>query len=193
MHGASAAHRTALVSGKSHIKFGLRGEKKGKKEKKEKKKDWKRVRTFRRDETPPAAAAAWLILLLNPLPGKATCFRCGGAICAGMLAPCAGRRRTTNMGAPECDRQTGRQTVRQTANGSASRTWPKHLPAPRFVCTRGCRWCAQQRRDSLCFWLLIMEYRTAGIVGSAFKLILSIDHDSLAVLTLTQPRRVTSR
>lgn len=148
MHGASAAHRTALVSGKSHIKFGLRGEKK--------KKDWKRVRTFRRDETPPAAAA-WLILLLNSLPGKATCFRCGGAICAGMLVPCAGRCRTTNMGAPECDRQTGRQTVRQTANGSASRTWPKHLPAPRFVCKRGCRWCAQQRRDSLCFWLLIME------------------------------------
>lgn len=47
MHGASAAHRTALISGKIHIKFGSARE-----EKKKKKKDWKCVRTFNQDETP---------------------------------------------------------------------------------------------------------------------------------------------
>lgn len=42
---------------------------------------------------------------------KVTCFRCGGAIYAGMLTPCAGRSRTANVGARSVtDRQTGRRT-----------------------------------------------------------------------------------
>lgn len=74
---------------------------------KKKNKDWKRVRTFKRDETPLLLLVGWFFPHFSS--SKVTCFRCSGAICAGVLAPCAGRSRTTNVGALSVtDRQTDR-------------------------------------------------------------------------------------